>query len=96
MAKVSYSKNSPYSKTTQTSWYLSHYVPRYVLKSDDDKPITISAKYEHRPDLLSYDIYGTVGYWWVFMKRNMDLIKDPIYDMKAGMTIYVPQEKNIM
>jgi hypothetical protein len=37
-------------------------------------------------------LYGTVKLWWVFAQRNMDVIKDPIYDMIAGTTIYVPKK----
>lgn len=96
MSKASYSNSSPYSKTPQTSWYLSHYKSRSIIHSGDDTLYTVSARYEYRPDLLSYDVYGTVGFWWVFMKRNMDVIKDPIFDMKAGISIYIPQRDNII
>jgi hypothetical protein len=45
----------------------------------------------HRPDLLAYDIYGDSQLWWVFAVRNKDIIKDPVYDMVAGITIRLPQ-----
>ena len=48
-------------------------------------------QYENRPDLLAYDLYGDVNLWWVFAVRNKDVIKDPVYDMVAGVTIRLPQ-----
>lgn len=49
----------------------------------------------HRPDLLSFDLYGDVSYWWVFAVRNKDLIKDPVYDLVPGRTIYLPTLETI-
>lgn len=88
MSKVTYRKGSPYANTPQTSWFLSLLNYRPVPADSSDKLTLIEGKYENRPDLLSYDLYGTTDYWWVFMILNPDLIKDPIYDLKAGMTIY--------
>jgi len=34
------------------------------------KFITLDAKYEHRPDLLSYDEYGDTQYWYLIMVYN--------------------------
>ncbi len=50
----------------------------------------ITHEYLHRPDLLSYMLYKTPEYWWVFMRMNMDLIRDPIWDFTAGTVIRVP------
>jgi len=52
---------------------------------------TIESQYRHRPDLLAYDLYGSTKLWWVFAQRNMDTLKDPVYDMKVGTQIYLPQ-----
>ena len=49
----------------------------------------------HRPDLLAFDLYGDVGYWWVFAVRNKSILKDPIYDLVPGRTIYIPQAETI-
>ena len=46
--------------------------------------------YQYKPDKLSYDLYNTPVYYWVFMVRNIDLIRDPIWDLKSGMVIMVP------
>ena len=40
---------------------------------------------------IAYDLYNNTKLWWVFAQRNMDVIKDPIYDLVAGIKIYIPQ-----
>lgn len=95
MPRVNYSASSPYFSTPQTRWYLGPIALRTIPSDLTDEQIQIDAKYEFRPDLLSYDLYGTPAYWWVFMVRNMDLIRDPIWDMKSGMTIWAPSVNRI-
>lgn len=95
MPKITYPASSPYSDTGQTNWYLGPIRLRVIPPSANDQAIPIPAKYDTRPDLMSYDLYGTPAYWWVFMVRNMDLIRDPIWDFKAGMTINVPSAERI-
>ena len=51
----------------------------------------VEAQYTHRPDLLAYDLYGSAKLWWVFAQRNMDTIKDPVYDLIPGVQIYLPK-----
>ncbi len=79
-----------YAKTNITDFYLDVWNPIEVPVSFTDKKIILAAKYDERPDLLSYDEYGTTKYWWVFMQRNKDVIFDPIFDFKAGIQIFVP------
>lgn len=95
MARVQYSKNSPYSKTFQTSWYLDLYEHRPIFKSGNDQLVTIKAEHEYRPDLLSYSLYGTADFWWVFAVRNMDVITDPIWDFVPGLQIYAPSKTDL-
>jgi hypothetical protein len=47
--------------------------------------------YEYRPDLFAYDMYGDSHLWWVFAQRNPNRLKDPLFDFKAGVGIYVPK-----
>lgn len=93
MSRVTYSGASPYAQTGQFSWRLGLYVDRSIPAQDTDTQIVVEPKYEHRPDLLAYDLYGSPAYWWVFMRRNLDVIRDPIWDMKAGITITVPAKE---
>jgi len=89
---ASYSNQSPYANTgVLNNRYLGYLKIRPVPKSGDDVLYKIQPQYTHRPDLLAYDLYGTTKLWWVFAQRNMDILKDPIYDMKPGVEIYLPQ-----
>jgi hypothetical protein len=90
MSKINYPASSPYAMTPQTSWYLGPIRLRVIPAHTSDKYVLVDAMYEFRPDMLSNDLYGTPAYWWVFMIRNMDYIRDPIWDLKSGMAIFVP------
>lgn len=90
MSIVNYSSSSPYADTGQTNWYLDLLSYRDIGRDSTDTIQTLVQKYENRPDLLSYDLYGTPNYWWVFMIVNPNVIKDPIYDMTVGISIYCP------
>ena len=89
MAKNS-KETSPYISTPVKDWYLDIWVPRNVPKSDFDKIVIIPPEFDQRPDLMSYQEYGTPRLWWVFSVRNPDLIIDPINDFVAGLEIYIP------
>ena len=90
MPRVNYGGESPYKDTAQTNWYLLPLELREIPPHISDKKIKIRNEYNERPALMSYDLYGTPNYWWVFMVRNMDLIRDPIGDFTEGKEIWVP------
>ena len=87
----SYSRTSPYFDTPMTADNLEILTPRTITVEEDDQSYTIERTYAYRPDLLAYDLYGTPRLWWVFAQRNMNTIKDPVYDMVTGTQIYLPQ-----
>lgn len=95
MTRVDYRKKSPYSSTPQTSWYLDNLVLKNIPNDPTDTIMVLDSKYNERPDLLSHNLYGTRDYWWVFMVMNMDVIRDPIYDFKTGISIYVPTKDRL-
>lgn len=69
-------------------------LPR-VPKSIYDEDYIITQEFNQRPDLLSYKLYETSRLWWVFAMRNLDTIKDPIRDFKAGTKIKLPANESI-
>ena len=93
MAK--YAKTSPWSDTRQNNFYLDLLEIRPVPSEPDDFRYVIENQYRHRPDLLAYDVYGNAKLWWVFVQRNMSVIKDPIYDFEPGTVIYLPKKTNL-
>jgi hypothetical protein len=90
MTQYNYPQSSAYSATPQASWYIGRYVHRSIPADVSDTTYIVPASYQYRPDLLANELYGTPLYWWVFMSRNINLIRDPIWDFKAGLTIMVP------
>lgn len=92
---ANYGKTSPWSNTAQNSLYLELLNIRPVPAEDDDYRYVIENQYKHRPDLLAYDLYGTSKLWWVFVQRNLSVLKDPIYDFVPGTVIYLPKKSNL-
>ena len=90
MSVINYPAGSPYSATPQTSWYLGRLVFRPVPPDATDQPYTLQSQHQYRPDRLSYDLYGTPVYWWVFCERNPFLRSDPVWNFLAGLEIMVP------
>lgn len=93
MAK--YSATSPWKDTLLRSGYLEQLKIRPVSAEPDDVRYTIDAQYNYRPDLLAFDLYGTSKLWWVFTQRNMNVIRDPIFDFKVGTTIFLPKKNTL-
>jgi hypothetical protein len=86
-----YNKLSPYANTSLNYGFLDVINLANIPAEADDIQFTITSLYMHRPDLLAYDVYGDAQYWWVFAVRNVDVIKDPIYDFITGQVIYLPK-----
>lgn len=86
---------SPYKGTKVVDNHLDIMSLPILRKSIDDEYITIEKRHEFRPDKLAHEIYGNEHLWFVFTLRNMDVLKDPIFDFKAGTKIYVPSKKNV-
>lgn len=92
---ANYTKFSPYFNTEQNNLYLELLEIRPVPAEPDDFRYEIENQFKYRPDLLSYVIYGSPKLWWVFVQRNMDVLKDPIFDFLPGRVIYLPKKENL-
>lgn len=86
-----YNKYSPYYKTEIVNGYLDIMSPRNILPEVDDILFEVTKVYEHRPDLLAYDLYSDVNLWWVFAARNRNVLEDPVFDLEAGIKVYLPK-----
>lgn len=53
----------------------------------------VTAKYEYRPDILAFELYGSSMYAWCILKVNNF---KSIYEMVAGTYIYVPQLTQVL
>lgn len=94
MAK--YSQTSLYLNTPLNRSFLEIWQPRPIPASSDDFDYTIQPQYNYRPDLLAFDIYGNEKLWWVFMQRNVDVLVDPVFDFRAGVTIKLPKKTQLL
>jgi hypothetical protein len=92
---VTYNKTSPYYNTEVVNNYLDVINFRDIPRERDDILFEVTATYEHRPDLLAYDLYSDSKLWWVFAVRNKSVIKDPVFDLVAGIKIYLPKASTI-
>jgi len=84
------SSSSPYFKTKIIDDYRDILQMPSMPMDDNDEYYTIESKFDRRPDLLAYSLYGNTRLWWVFARRNMNEIKDPIRDFRTGVTIRIP------
>jgi len=93
---ATYSKTSPWSTTpNNASGSLGVLRIRPITAEDNDILYEIESQYTNRPDLLAYDLYGSSKLWWVFAQRNMDVLKDPVFDFVPGVKIFLPKQSNI-
>ena len=92
---VKYSNTSPWYRTPFTDGHLGVLNIRPVSAEKDDYLYEIEPQYHLRPDLLAYDLYGSSKLWWVFTQRNMDILRDPIFDFTSGTQIYLPNRDSL-
>lgn len=88
---TTYNKTSPYYNTPIANGYLSVMSFRNIPKTKEDILYTVTKEYENRPDLLANELYDDSSLWWVFAARNPSVIKDPVFDLVAGVAIYLPR-----
>ena len=87
---------SPYAATpTNSSGYLDILSPRPVPVNNSDILFEITTEFTYRPDLLAHITYGRRELWWVFAQRNLDILKDPVFDFVAGTKIYLPDPSEL-
>lgn len=88
---------SIYKHTGIKNGFLSYYSPINIPKNNStDYIIVISKKYEHKPGLLAYELYGDENLKWVFRYFNNNKINDIIFDFKEGLNIVVPTKQRLM
>tara|TARA_B100001057_G_scaffold102418_5_gene99657 strand:- start:1740 stop:2042 length:303 start_codon:yes stop_codon:yes gene_type:complete len=91
MATV-YKRDSNYAKTSMNRKYLNVYVPPLTTDtlSEETTTYTIQPKFNKRPDLMAFELFGSARLWWVFAHYNRDVLLDPIMDFTAGTKIIAP------
>ena len=91
-----YDPTNPWKKTPVLQDKVLDIMNDTFLEQDAlDEVYEIPQEYNLRPDLASYKLYGTSKYWWIFAKRNPDIIEDPIRDFTVGTRIRIPSKASI-
>ena len=90
---LNYSRYSPYANTELFGNYLDVASLPVIPGQADDVRYTVNKTYQYRPDLLANDLYGNSELWWVFAARNPNIIKDPVFDMRPGVTFFLPKKE---
>lgn len=86
---LDYATTSPYGRTKIHGRFMGYYEHRNIpARADDFLMMITDQRYVNRPDNLAFDIYGNDNYWWVIPVRNA--LQDPIFDMKMGKVLIVP------
>jgi len=69
---------------------------RTDIKNDKatDELFTIEAKHEGRPDLISFDMYGTWRYSWLVLQYNN--IVDINEELISGKTLILPSNARVV
>jgi hypothetical protein len=81
-----------YATTSITDFYLNLAklpTAEELTRNKTPQFITVAPKFQYRPDLLSYELYGNSSYWWLIALLNRNQLQDPIRDLKAGMVLTV-------
>lgn len=96
---VKYSKQSVYYNVPivykSGVTYLDFTILKSISSDPSDYELVITEKYNLRPDLLSYELYGSEFLSHVFSLRNPDILGDPIYDFTTGKVIMVPTSDRV-
>ena len=90
---VDYRKDSLYRTTDIVDEKYLDVLDVEIKNLDSISTLTyvIENKYQNRPDVLAYDLYGNAKLWWIFAILNQDILIDPIIDFTAGLSIEIPE-----
>ena len=92
---ASYSRYSPYANAPLYGNFLDVLTIPDIPATYEDVKMTVNKTYEYRPDLLAFDLYGNAELWWVFAVRNPNVIRDPVYDLRSGVEIFLPRKESL-
>lgn len=85
-----------YSSTRKWSNSLGYFNPIDIPFDDSDIVIVVSKEYENRPRKLANELYGEPELYWIFRTFNKEKIQDPIFDLKEGISIIIPEKNRLL
>lgn len=94
--KMLYKKEDFYHTTPiDDKTFLSFLNDRKLDLDDSDIYVIVQSRHQYKPYALSFDLYGKEDYWWLIVRHNMDILIDPIRDMKEGIVLRVPAAERV-
>ena len=90
-----FDNKSFYKKTQDDGFFLGYYEPISIKPDSSDYYVEIPTKYDLKPGLMAYDLYGNAQLLWVFSVMNRDTINDPLFDFRAGKIIRIPTKSRL-
>jgi hypothetical protein len=87
---------NPYKNTNSITWYMS---PLELIETPDDDTdtfYTITTTYNLKPGKFCYDTYGDSTYAFVLKQMNQEILRDMIFDFKAGTIIRIPTKVKML
>jgi hypothetical protein len=73
--------------------YLGWWERTPLTFASDDIIVTLNPRYDQRPDLLAYDIYGKETYAWLVLQYNN--IIDVVEEFTTGTSVRLPSQKRL-
>lgn len=86
-----YDQRSYLRDTAFNNFYLDVATLPSLVDSTGDM-IEVPVECQNRIDLFSYKVYGSSRLWWIIALANADIIRDPIWDFRSGITVLVPRD----
>lgn len=90
-----FDSNTFYGNCLNNGFFMGYYNHRNLPKSPTDYYYIIPTKYDLKPGLLAYDLYGDAQLLWVFSIFNRDILQDPLFDFRAGKIIRIPTKDRL-
>ena len=86
MAKTVYDTKSNYALTGINRKYLGIYQPPLTNDSLSEETITliVQPKFNKRPDLMAFEMYGSAKLWCVYPHYKRDKQVEPIMEYISG------------
>lgn len=74
---------------------LSFFHKKYMTFEDTESTqyFFVSAKYEHRPDLIAYNVYGSPLYYWIVLAANN---MKSFWELEVNLTIKLPDLMSVL
>jgi len=70
--------------------FFEHLPVRKIPHHQEDRIHVVRLDQEHRLDLVSWDYYGSVLWWWVIYLAQDPPLEDPIKDIVVGTMLRIP------